>query len=75
MSKKPEAAERATKLTQPDRLEAMLRTEGGVTMLEITGALGVQAHSARAMISGLRKKRQLDIELADGKYRVNHPTQ
>lgn len=65
---KPDEVGDTKRVTQADRLEAMLRTEGGVTMLEITGALGVLPHTVRAMISGLRKKRGLTVELRDGSY-------
>lgn len=65
---KPDEVDDTKRVTQPDRLEALLRNEGGVTMVEITGALGVLPHTARAMISGLRKKRGLTVELRDGRY-------
>jgi hypothetical protein len=53
---------------------AMLRTEDGVTMVEITGALGVLPHTARAMTWVLRKKRDLAIKLTEGRYQVESPS-
>lgn len=60
----------ATRPTKADRLVELLSEPGGVAMIEITGALGIQAHSARAQISTLRKRRNLVITLVDGRYAV-----
>lgn len=50
-----------TKTTSPsvskrDRCVALLRREGGASIAEIVEATGWQAHSARAMLTGLRKQ-------------------
>ena len=50
-SKTPPATE-----TKKDRFVALLRRESGATIVEIVEATGWQAHSARAMLTGLRKQ-------------------
>ena len=49
----------ATPLPRPRKTDAvidLLRRAEGATLGEITGATGWQAHSARAVLTGLRKK-------------------
>jgi hypothetical protein len=43
--------------SKQDMLIAMLRTDGGATISEITAALGWQPHTARGVISGVLKKK------------------
>ena len=38
------------------RVIALLKREGGASLAEITGATGWQSHSARAVLTGFRKK-------------------
>lgn len=45
------------------QLADMLRGSKGITVAEIQEAFGVQAHTARAMLSVLRKKHGLAIEM------------
>jgi len=61
---------RATKPTKPvkkarskkDSVIALLRREGGATILDVMNATGWQAHSVRGFISGtLRKKLGLTV--------------
>jgi hypothetical protein len=56
--------------TKRERFDEMLRRPEGVALDEITGALKVQPHSARAMISVARKRLGKEIELVDGRYRL-----
>ena len=62
MTKAPQAPKKeVTKLAtaQPskkDRFHALLASEAGATIAEIVEATGWQAHSARAMLTGLRKQ-------------------
>ena len=39
-----------------DRAIALLKRDGGATLVEITDATGWQPHSARAVLTGFRKK-------------------
>jgi len=80
MTQAPETTETTVPLTlsqnrasKQDMLIAMLRTDGGATIAEITTALGWQPHTARGVISGvLKKKRGLTIasEKVDGRGRT-----
>ena len=48
-----------TPLPRPRKIDAvldLLRRAKGATLAEITGSTGWQAHSARAVLTGLRKK-------------------
>lgn len=46
---------------------ALLRREGGATLAEITGATGWLPHSARAALTGVRKKgHTIEKSKADG---------
>lgn len=42
--------------SKKDRFVALLRRESGASIAEIVEATGWQAHSARAMLTGLRKQ-------------------
>jgi len=53
MTASSEAPERQNKT---ERVIALLRREEGVTLTEIIGATGWQPHSARAALTGLKKK-------------------
>lgn len=50
----PETEEKPEKKT--DKLIALLKRDGGAALSEITEATGWLPHSARAMLTGLRKK-------------------
>lgn len=72
-AKKPAAEPKAARKTVGERLVEMLRRPNGVTIADIMAEFGVQAHSARALISvEARKKRGLDIRLdkATGRYSI-----
>ena len=45
----------APQATKKDQVIALLRRDGGATLPEITEASGWLAHSARAVLTGLRK--------------------
>jgi hypothetical protein len=50
-----------------DNLIALLKREGGASLTDVTGATGWLPHSARAMLTGLRKKGfTLDKSKVDG---------
>ena len=58
---RPAAQKRATASApkpekKTEKLIALLKREGGASLDEITGATGWLPHSARAMLTGLRKK-------------------
>lgn len=42
--------------SKKDRVIALLRRDGGASLEEITGATDWQPHSARAVLTGFRKK-------------------
>lgn len=46
----------ATRVSKIDQVIALLRHEGGATLEELTSATGWLPHSARAVLTGLRKK-------------------
>lgn len=72
-ARKPAAEPKAARKTVGERLVEMLRRPNGVTIADIMAEFGVQAHSARALISvEARKKRGLDIRLdkATGRYGI-----
>jgi hypothetical protein len=53
-----------------DKLITLLKREGGATLTDITGATSWLPHSARAMLTGLRKKGfTLDRTKVDGTTR------
>ena len=53
-----------------DKLIALLNRDGGAALADITGATGWLPHSARAMLTGLRKKGfTLDKTKVDGTTR------
>jgi hypothetical protein len=57
-----------------EELIALLRREGGATLTDITGATGWLPHTARAMLTGLRKKGfTLDKTKVDGSTRYGSP--
>ena len=73
MTQAPEKTETTAPLTlsqnrasKQDMLIAMLRTDGGATIAEITTALGWQPHTARGVISGVLKKK-LELSIASEK--------
>ena len=78
IKQKPEADNKITSVTPREgtkqaMLVDMLRTENGVTIAEITEAIGWQSHTIRGAISGaLKKKLGLDVtsEKIDGRGRV-----
>ena len=51
---KPAAAAKAP--GKNDTVIALLKREGGASLAEVTGATGWQPHSARAVLTGFRKK-------------------
>ena len=56
--------------SKKDRFLALLGRETGTTIAEIVEATGWQAHSARAMLTGLRKQgRTIDKNKLDGATR------
>ena len=55
--KAPTAARFAPKpANKTESLIALLKREGGASLTDITGATGWLPHSARAMLTGLRKR-------------------
>ncbi|MFD0849400.1 DUF3489 domain-containing protein [Sphingosinicella xenopeptidilytica] len=46
-------------VTKTAAVQKMLRRTGGATLAEITGVTAWQPHSARAYLSGLRKRGEL----------------
>lgn len=72
-ARRPTAEPKAPRKTVGERLVEMLRRQNGVTIADIMVEFGVQAHSARALISvEARKKRGLAIRLdkATGRYGI-----
>lgn len=69
--KKDEETKPATvQPSKKDRFHALLTGETGATIAEIVDATGWQAHSARAMLTGLRKQgRTIDKTKVDGATR------
>lgn len=62
-----EAATQKPAKTKLQRVVALLQREGGATIDEVVDATGWQPHSARAALTGLRKKGfALDRTRADG---------
>lgn len=56
--------------SKKDRFHALLGRETGATIAEIVDATGWQAHSTRAMLTGLRKQgRAVDKTKVDGATR------
>ena len=55
-AKKPVTASAPRAEKKTDKLVALLKREGGASLNDITGATGWLPHSARAMLTGLRKK-------------------
>lgn len=53
-SEAPQAA--ATRTTKKDSVLALLRRDGGATLADMTAATDWLPHTARAMLTGLRKK-------------------
>lgn len=51
-----EVGKAPTRTSKIDDVIALLRREEGATLAEITGPTGWQPHSARAVLTGLRKK-------------------
>lgn len=49
---------------------ALLQRPGGVLMVEIAGALGIQPHSAWAAVSVETRRRGLKATLKDGRYNL-----
>lgn len=67
---KPEEPARTSKI---DQVIAILRSDEGVTLDEIVAATGWQPHSARAVLTGLKKKgHAITRDKADGtsRYRI-----
>jgi len=53
--------------TRPDQLLALLQRQDGASLADITAATGWLPHSARAALTGLRKKGvTIDKRKADG---------
>ena len=50
----------------------MLRRAKGVSVAELVASMGVQAHSARAMISVFGRKAG-GVERRDGRYHLGQP--
>jgi hypothetical protein len=67
LAPKPAAKSETKPEKKADTLVAMLRRDSGAALTEITGATGWLPHSARAMLTGLRKKGfTLDKTRVDG---------
>ncbi len=62
-TKAPKAAKPAKAQTRGDELVELLSRKDGVTIAELMKRWGVQAHSARAVISIETRKRGLAVEL------------
>lgn len=58
------------KRKQTDRLVRLLKRDGGVTMTVLLKELGCQAHTIRAMISGLRKDGMVVTLVEKGTYQA-----
>ena len=69
---KPKAKKptRRPKISTTDNLIRLLSRAAGSTMDEILAEVKVQRHTARAMISTLRTKRDIRIDLVDGRYKI-----
>lgn len=66
----PEVSSRPTKI---DGVLILLGRDTGASLVEITNATGWQAHTARAVLTGLRKKgRTIERSRIDGasRYRI-----
>lgn len=62
----------APQTSKKDALLQLLRRDGGAALSEITEATGWLPHTARAMLTGLRKKGfQIGKEKIDGTYRYS----
>jgi len=55
-SSKPTLNGKAKRQRKSDKVLAMLRRDGGASLTEITKATGWLPHSARAVLTGFRKK-------------------
>jgi len=62
-SKTTKSSTRAKTGNKNDKVVALMQREGGASLAEITKATGWQPHSARAVLTGFRKK-GLKIEKA-----------
>jgi biotin operon repressor len=72
-AKKPTTKAKPTKtkkITTTDTLNRMLDRANGASMDDLVVELGLQRHTIRAMISTARKKRGIEIKLAEGRYRA-----
>lgn len=66
-AKKPVTASAPRREKKTDKLIVLLRRQGGASLAEITGTTSWMPHSARAMLTGLRKKGfTLDKSKVDG---------
>lgn len=54
--KKTTSSEAPKRQNKTERVIALLRREEGASLAEIVGATGWQPHSARAALTGLKKK-------------------
>lgn len=69
-ARKPVTASAPQPEKKSDKLIALLKREGGASLAEITEATSWLPHSARAMLTGLRKKGfTLDKNKVDGATR------
>lgn len=66
-ARKPKA-DRPKRVTKGDQIIAMLQRPGGASIAEITKAMSILPHTARAYISVEGRKRGLKVTLADGRY-------
>lgn len=71
----PDVTDTGAKPSRLDQLRALLTTDEGATIAEMTTATGWQAHSVRGAMAGALKKRGLTItsEKIDGvrRYRAS----
>ena len=55
MPQPKQSAAKAKTETKKERVLALLRRDGGASLAEITGTTGWLPHTARAMLTGIRK--------------------
>ena len=67
MTKKTTTQSSATKTNKNEEVISLMKREGGASLEEITNATGWLPHSARAVLTGFRKKGfTIDKSKADG---------
>lgn len=58
-------------VTRAVQLEALLRRPKGATAAEVATAMGIQEHTARALISVERRKQGWEVTLEERRYRIS----